>query len=218
MADEDGLVLNWYGPSEMTAAVKGASVFLKQRTDYPADGRIGLTVDPAIPVEFTLKLRIPHWSKTTAVKVNGEAVPAEAGSYLAIKRKWRSGDTVQIDLDMSFRFWAGEQQCAGKASIYRGPLLLAYEEANPSSLKISDQPNLPQLDARKLNAKIIPQKGGESLLIVDVKDSSGKSVRLCDFGSAGQNGAMYWSWLRVDGVAPLEFSRSNPLRAAAIAD
>jgi DUF1680 family protein len=218
MADKDGLVLNWYGPSEMTAAVKGASVSLKQRTGYPADGRIDLSVDPAVPVEFTLKLRIPHWSKSASVKVNGEAMPAKAGSYLAITRKWRSGDAVQLDLDMSFRFWAGEQQCTGKASIYRGPLLLAYEEANSSSLKSSDQGNLPQLAARMLNAKTITQNEKEAFLLVDVKDLSGKAVRLRDFGSAGQNGVLYWSWLPVEGVAPVEFSKSNPSRTAAVAD
>lgn len=147
MRDKSGLVLNWYGPSTMRATVNSTEVMLKQSTDYPVGGRVDLRVDPKNPVAFALKLRIPHWSTRTTVLLNGGTnVPAEPGSYLTIDRTWTAGDHVQLDFDMSPRIWVGERECAGKSSIYRGPLLLAYEESFPAKVSVvgnwTDSPTL----------------------------------------------------------------------------
>lgn len=146
MQDKNGLVLNWYGPSTMKATVKSTEVVVKQSTDYPVGGHIELQVDPKKPVAFALKLRIPHWSASTTVLLNGKNVPAEPGAYLTIDREWAAGDRVQLDLDMSPRIWVGERECAGKSSIYRGPLLLAYEESFPAKVSVvgnwTDSPTL----------------------------------------------------------------------------
>ncbi len=133
MADGQGLVVNWYGPSTMAARAGGVAVRLRQRTDYPRDGRIVIEVAPERPARFALRLRVPHWSAATRVAVNGKAVPdVRPGTYLALDRAWAAGDTIEIGLDMSLRFWAGEKECAGKAAVYRGPLLLAYETDAPA--------------------------------------------------------------------------------------
>jgi hypothetical protein len=47
-----------------------------------------------------------------------------------------------------------------------------------------------------------------------VTDAAGQIVRLCDFGSAGQNGVKYTSWLPAKGGSPTPFSPENPLRTA----
>ncbi|WP_197525426.1 beta-L-arabinofuranosidase domain-containing protein [Pseudobythopirellula maris] len=135
MREDDGLVLNWYGPSEFEEQLGDAKVSLRQETDYPRDGAVKLHVDPDEPTEFTLKLRIPHWSKNTKVAVNGDPVEASPGSYLAIDRRWRAGDVVTLEIDESIRCWVGENECEGKAALYRGPLLMAYRE--PSAAKVN---------------------------------------------------------------------------------
>ncbi|MBA4104841.1 MAG: hypothetical protein C0485_03705 [Pirellula sp.] len=127
MRDVTGLALNWYGPSTFETTVKETPVTLTQTTDYPRDGRIELAVEPRSPVAFNFKLRIPHWSAKTKVTVNGEAVAATPGTYLSLDREWKSGDRVTIEIDMSARYWAGERECAGKTSVYRGPVLLVAE-------------------------------------------------------------------------------------------
>ena len=126
LTDARGLVLNWYGPSTLTAAVRGTAVTLTQETGYPRDGRIALAVAPATPTSFALRLRIPYWSQRSAVRVNGVAQPGvKPGNYLTLERAWTAGDTVEIDLDLGLRFWRGERECAGRSSVYAGPLLLA---------------------------------------------------------------------------------------------
>jgi DUF1680 family protein len=138
MADADGLAVNWYGPGAMAARVGDVPVRLEQETDYPRGGSITLHVAPERPAEFTLKLRIPHWSAATKVTVNGQPqANVAAGRYLAVRQTWRRGDVVTIDLDMSPRFWAGERECAGKVSLYHGPLLLAHEPPESRRLKFT---------------------------------------------------------------------------------
>ena len=62
------------------------------------------------------------------------------GTYLTVDRSWKPGDTVRIDLDMSLHYWVGERECAGKASIYRGPLLLVHETAGTKRSDIRFSP------------------------------------------------------------------------------
>jgi hypothetical protein len=128
MTDGRGLVLNWYGPSTMTAQLKNTTVTIKQQTDYPRQGQILLNVSPERALRFPLKLRIPSWSANSSVQVNGHAIfDVKPGAYFVLDREWKPGDTVQVDLDMSLHYWVGERECAGKTSIYHGPLLLVYE-------------------------------------------------------------------------------------------
>jgi hypothetical protein len=93
-------------------------------------------------LRFPLRLRIPSWSAKTRVRVNGKSVSeVKPGGYLTLDREWKRGDTVQINSDMSLRYWVGERECAGKTSIYRGPLLLVRETpwSNTSALNFSPQ-------------------------------------------------------------------------------
>jgi hypothetical protein len=132
LQDRDGLALNWYGLSKLTSHVGDTKVVLTQETDYPRTGHIVLHVAPERPTEFTLKLRIPHWSARTTVLVNGEPVEhVTPGRYLSIRREWNPGDVIDLDLDMSVHYWVGDREVAGRASFYRGPILLTYPRKNP---------------------------------------------------------------------------------------
>ena len=87
----DGLILNWYGLSAMTARLaSGTIVTLTQETDYPRENRVRLRMAPNRAARFALKLRIPHWSQTTRVKVNGQSVSGVTpASYLVLERTWK---------------------------------------------------------------------------------------------------------------------------------
>jgi hypothetical protein len=74
--------------------------------------------------------------------VNGKLVPdVKCGDYLALDRVWKRGDAVQINLDISLRYWVGEREGAGKASIYRGPLLLVHEAPEGRNPKVNFSPH-----------------------------------------------------------------------------
>jgi hypothetical protein len=211
MAAGDGLAVNYYGPCQLSARLpSGRRIVLREETAYPRQGKVVITVGLAAPQRFVLRLRIPYWSAHTIVKVNGKGVPAVSGSYLALDRTWKDGDKIELALDMSLHFWAGERECAGKTAIYRGPILLAYDPRfNPTA----PDPLLP-LSASGLRPEIVRwSQCPEPWLLVKVKAANGRAVLLCDFATAGATGTRYATWLRVEGAKPVPFSRENPLRS-----
>lgn len=231
--DRQDVLLNYYGPSRMTVSLgHSATVDITQKTDYPVSGSVDVEVSPSKTLPFMLKLRIPYWSRRTKVTLNGRHVEGvRPGHYLAINRRWRKGDRISIRLDMSVHYWAGEGDCRGLTSIYRGPLLLAFDHRyNPhlsprTGRRVRDADlskpfargilRIPALDARALKCK--PVRWCDwlpPLLLLDVAATNGKRVRLCDYGSAGAGGTPYVTWLPVrHAPRPVAFSPANPLRS-----
>ena len=101
MATADGgLAAAAYAPCEVATTVRGVSLRLEQATDYPFRQQVKITVHPESPVAFPLRLRMPGWSRHTAIKVNGKAVAAAApGSFATVERSWKAGDTVELAFD-----------------------------------------------------------------------------------------------------------------------
>src|SRR5213078_1107924 len=158
----------------------------------PVDGYIRLRVVPAAPERFTLRLRIPHWSRQTRVSVNGEtALTPAPGCYCELDREWRPSDIVELSLDMGLRLWAGERECEGKASLYRGPLLLAYDPRF-DSLDLRSRPTFDPtcLEESEVRWTLAPQP----LLQRRLNVAQGQQFVLCDFASAGATGTPYVSW------------------------
>jgi uncharacterized protein len=109
------------------------------------------------------------------------------------------------------KFWAGERKCAGLTSIYRGPILLAYDRR----FNATDPADLPALDATNLQgiAPADPVRAMPPMLLVEYPAAGGRAVRLCDFASAGADGSAYQSWLKVEHVTPAPFRRTDPRRS-----
>ena len=146
--------------------------------------------------------------------VNGQpAAAAEAGSYLELRRSWGK-DVIEIEFDFSFHFWKGEKECAGKTSIYRGPLLLTYDRR----FNEMDPDGVPELDASGLQGSVVaPAHWLPPMLLMEFSAANGKKLRLCDFASAGVTGSPYRSWLPVRGAPPHAISERNPLGTTRVA-
>lgn len=212
---ENGVYLNWYGPGTLSTPLQRHNkLTLTQQTDYPRKSTVIIKVQLSKPATFELWLRIPHWSKNTTVKVNGEAVKnVRPGCYASVDRLWQTGDTIQIEFDFSLHYWMGEKECKDTVSIYRGPILLTYDRRFNETI---DPPDLLTLDAVGLQGKMVEWKGrGQPIMLLEFPTTDGKKLRLCDFASAGDAGSPYISWLKVKGVKPVEFSHNNPLRSGA---
>ena len=127
--------------------VGGRDVTLSQSGDYAGTGRQTITVDANKAGRFTLKLRIPGWARDIVapgglyafvgnagdytVKVNGEEVDGALDKgYLAIDRKWKKGDRVELEFPMEPRFVAARPEVEadrGRLAVQRGPLVYCAE-------------------------------------------------------------------------------------------
>lgn len=210
-----GLTLNYNGPATFSVPLaSGQTVRLEQETAYPLDGRITLRVTPDTPTHFVLRLRIPGWSRDTTITLNGEPQAGVLpGTYLTLDRSWQPGDTIAITLDLATWLWPGEREAAGKAALYQGPLLLAYDPR----FDTHDPTALPALDLRQAPLGVEPNSPApRPLLLRRFATTAGGSITLCDFASAGAAGNQYVSWLPVPGLPTVPFARENPLRAMRI--
>ncbi len=212
MLSNDGFVLNYYGPS--TFRVKTANrqtLSLSQETDYPKTGNVTVRLSIDKPERFEIKLRIPVWSANTSVSINGEEAPdVRSGSYLALEREWKTGDIIEINLDMSPHYWVGERDFEGKVSVYHGPILLAFDPVHNEI----DPAEIPQMDAKTLSFEVgQTTRQIRPWMILTTEASDGTRVALCDFASAGAYGNYYRTWLPLQNIAPLAFSLDKPVWA-----
>lgn len=150
----DKLFVNMYIGSDGNVNIDGTDVGLVQETEYPWNGDIKMTVNPAEEKEFTMNIRIPGWveeqaNKNVTISVNGEAVTAEAEKgYVAITRTWKEGDVVRISIPMEIRMTEADPNVAanqGRIALQRGPIVYSIEMAGNAQLN-SDIANFSPLN------------------------------------------------------------------------
>ncbi len=138
---ESEIAVHLYGESEARLKLGGRVVRLSQRTQYPWDGSISITLGLDEPADFAVLMRIPAWCERATLKVNGDVVDLAATlqrGYARLERTWHSGDRVEITLDLTVqRLYAhpGVRQNRGRVALRRGPLVYCLERTdNPAPL------------------------------------------------------------------------------------
>ncbi len=157
------VLVNLYAAGEAKLKMAdGSSLKLTQQTQYPWDGKVRVTVDPAQASDFSLNLRIPGWAMGRPVPsdlyrlgpdemkaapvgltVNGEKTNATPGDdgYVHLQRTWKAGDVVELNLPMPIRrVYANEKVEAdrGKVTLMRGPLVYCVEAADQPDVNLTN--------------------------------------------------------------------------------
>jgi len=132
----DGVYVNLFTPSSVRWMEGGARCTLTQETNYPFDSRVTMKMSASSPVETTLYVRIPAWATPAPVlSVNGTRVTAavDPGIFAAIRRTWKEGDRIELELPMPLRLERVDVQHPGEMALLRGPLvLLAVADSQPA--------------------------------------------------------------------------------------
>jgi DUF1680 family protein len=142
---DDAVWVHHYAANEFTHAwPDGLRLRCEMTTDYPWDGRVTIEVGEAPPWSLSLNLRIPGWAESAVLRVNGEphAVPLTPSTYAQVKRIWKTGDRLELDLPMPVRLMEAHPKAEAQrnqVAVMRGPVLYCLESPDlPETIDISD--------------------------------------------------------------------------------
>jgi DUF1680 family protein len=127
MQSESGPVVNLYTAGTWNHKLNnGNTVEILQETNYPENGIITMTINPVNAARFSIKLRIPAWSKNNRLSVNDESIPVTSGTYASINREWKAGDMIRLELDLRGRIIKAPGSVNDLAVMW-GPVVLALD-------------------------------------------------------------------------------------------
>lgn len=144
--EKGGVYVNLYGGNTLNTNIEGVGeITLTQKTDYPWDGAVNISVDKLKgKKQFEIKLRVPDWCTEGAkITVNGEEqnIEAKAGTYAAVNRTWKKGDVVSINMPMRTRIVEANplvEESRGQVAVQRGPIVYCLESNDLGGLSIDD--------------------------------------------------------------------------------
>ena len=122
--DDEGLYVNLFIASEVEWREKGLK--LRQETAFPRQASTQLTFTMEQPRQMAVRLRVPAWARGSSLMLNGRPLEAgaEPGSYVLIRREWKTGDRIEMSLPMHLIAEAMPDDPTMQAFLY-GPLVLA---------------------------------------------------------------------------------------------
>jgi hypothetical protein len=124
-----------FTPSKVQWSDAGGRFALTQVTEYPFENTVKIQVAASQPAEFSIYVRIPAWTIDPVLSVNGKSVsePTRPGTFAAIKRMWKHGDRVELELPMRLRLEQVDANHPKLMALLHGPLVLfAVADAQPT--------------------------------------------------------------------------------------
>jgi DUF1680 family protein len=141
---DEGIWVNLYAGSTASIALNdNTEVQITQRTMYPWDGQVSLTIDAPSEAAFALMLRIPGWCSKATLAVNGVAVEDKPppGQYVKLDRVWSSGDTVELTMEMRVQLIESHplvEETRNHLAVQRGPIIYCLESIDlPEDVQIT---------------------------------------------------------------------------------
>jgi len=156
---QDLYVNLFIGGTMRVKQVAGTDVEMIQKTDYPWNGKVAITVNPAAPKTFALRIRVPqrdvsllYQSSPAAdgirsLSLNGKPLEAKVeNGYAVIRREWKAGDEVALEIPLSVQRVKTIDPVAanrGRVALRYGPLVYNIEEKDGNNLDAALKPDTP---------------------------------------------------------------------------
>lgn len=144
----NSLFVNLFMGNTASITLPAAKVNISQVTNYPWQGAVQIKIDPDKTADFTLKVRIPGWAqgapipgdlyryavnnqKPVTIMVNNKRIQlVVTNGYATIKRVWKKGDQVTLQLPMDAQKVLANDNVKddlGRFAIQRGPVIYCLE-------------------------------------------------------------------------------------------
>lgn len=190
MHNAAGPVLNLYFPGDTSVQTPaGQHLTLHLDADYPyGNGVISIKLSLPAPEAFALTLRIPAWSRSTSLTVNGEAMEVNDTGYHSFARTWQDGDTLVLTPDMrTFAVRPPQGACDEDSFLAyrRGPILLGADVRlgiDPAADYAIAQDSDGVIAAVPASCTEVP----DSHLCLVMPMANGSTIRLIDYASTGK--------------------------------
>lgn len=139
--DDRSIYTNLYLTNQSNVEIDGQKIRIEQMTNYPWEGTVQFSIQTNQTVHFSFALRIPNWSKTYSIFINGERYTGKiVNGYVSLDRQWNDGDTIVLELDMKVRLWTANPHVRSdlnKVAVQRGPIVYCAEgKDNGSDLQL----------------------------------------------------------------------------------
>ena len=148
----DGIYVNMFiGSTIKIEKVAGTDVEMIQKTDYPWNGKVSITVNPAKTTKFTVYVRVPDratsnlYTPVPVVKglktltVNGKPVSQKIDKgYAVLNRMWKAGDKIDLEVPMEIQTITADERIAvdrGRVALKYGPLVYNVEKADQPDIE-----------------------------------------------------------------------------------
>jgi len=111
-------------------AGKEVEVEMAVDTDFPETGRVRIHFSMPIGMEFSLRLRVPGWSRGFLARVPGGGEwRGEGGSFLEVRRLWRPGDSLEVRMELPVAAVKQGRAAERYSAVTRGPQVLGLDPA-----------------------------------------------------------------------------------------
>jgi len=145
---KNNLYINLYAANKTSLNINNSKIYVEQKTGYPWNGKIDITLNTEKALSFILKLRIPGWAQNQvipgnlytyinpieqkiSIKINGQEVKfAMDKGYATISRKWNSEDKIEITLPMEIRHVKADERVIADrnmTALEYGPIVYCAE-------------------------------------------------------------------------------------------
>lgn len=182
----NGVDVNLFGDSSFEG-----SLGIKQTSSYPFGESVRLEITRGGGRKVSLRVRIPAWAHGATASLQDHALDVKPGKYLVLNRRWKVGETVELQLPMPLETVHGSGSNKGLVAYRKGPLV--YAACIPGDAYAKGQEMVSVFGS--------PRAEGDDLM-VDGAFSDGKNVsaktqiKLKPFYRAGDKETPYRVWVQ----------------------
>lgn len=198
------LFVNLYAGNEADVELNGQKVHIEQKTEYPWDEKVFLSINPETKGLFTVALRIPDWCENPELQVNEKKINVAAvvkNGYVYIKREWEQEDQIELLLPMPVKRMRSHPSIrgnAGKVALQRGPIVYCIEEVdngtNLSNIYLTDNDSFEATFEGDLLEGVVTVEGDAIRIKLNSWENQIYSSKSCEKTPLKLKAVPYYAW------------------------